>query len=121
MNRILRSSSTTHSRPNRNESAKQGTSWQKRLSFWLLLGIAAFYLISEHGAHLVENLAWLPLLLIVACPLIHMFGHGHHAGNGSRAHEHAPEIDQSGDSLERTQAPTEQSPDHTNNRGAQSK
>ncbi len=35
-----------------------------------LPAIAAFYLITEHRAHL---LGWLPFLLILACPLLHLF------------------------------------------------
>lgn len=44
-----------------------------------LLAIAAFYLIAEHRAHL---LGWLPWLLILACPLLHVFMHGKHGGHG---------------------------------------
>lgn len=56
--------------------------WQLRVGFWLLIGIAAFFLITEHRAHLVGGLIWLPLLFLLACPLIHMFGHGGHGGHG---------------------------------------
>ncbi|MDQ0506214.1 DUF2933 domain-containing protein [Xanthobacter agilis] len=41
----------------------------------------AFLLFSEHRAH---ALGYLPFLLLLACPLMHMFmhhGHGHHAGH----------------------------------------
>ena len=55
--------------------------WQLRIGFWLLLGIAAFYLITEHHAHLALGLPYLPFLLLAACPLIHMFGHGGHGGH----------------------------------------
>jgi hypothetical protein len=44
--------------------------------------IAAFFLLSEHRAH---ALGVLPYLLLLACPLLHMFSHGHHAGDGSHA------------------------------------
>lgn len=49
-------------------------------SKWILvgfLGIAAFFLWTEHRAHL---LGALPYLLLLACPLMHVFhhGHGHH-------------------------------------------
>lgn len=52
--------------------------WQLRAGFWLLLAIAAYYLITEHRAHLAMGLPFLPLLLLAACPLIHLFGHGGH-------------------------------------------
>ena len=54
---------------------------------WVLagfLGIAGFFLFTEHRAHL---LGALPFLLLAASPLLHLFhgGHGshdHHDGNG---------------------------------------
>lgn len=51
-----------------------------RRSQWVLAGfllIAAFFLWTEHRAHL---LGILPYLLLAACPLMHLFhhGHGHH-------------------------------------------
>lgn len=53
---------------------------------WVLmgfLGIGGFYLISEHWAHLIGFLPW---ILLLACPLLHMFmhrGHGGHGGHGN--------------------------------------
>lgn len=51
---------------------------------WVLLGfllIAGFFLFTEHRAHL---LGFLPYLLFLACPLMHLFHHGHgHHGNGT--------------------------------------
>lgn len=48
---------------------------------WILaafLAIAAFFLFTEHRAHL---LGALPFLLLLACPLMHLFmHHGHHGG-----------------------------------------
>lgn len=41
--------------------------------------IAAFFLLSEHRAHV---LGVLPFLLLLACPLLHMFMHGGHGGHG---------------------------------------
>ena len=50
---------------------------------WALIGflaVGAFFLLSEHRAHL---LGWLPWLLVLACPLMHLFhGHGKHGGDG---------------------------------------
>jgi hypothetical protein len=50
---------------------------------WVLLGflaIAAYFLLSEHRAHFIQLL---PFLLLLACPLLHMFhGHGGHGGEG---------------------------------------
>ena len=42
--------------------------------------IAAFFLITEHQAHLW---GWLPYLLLLACPLMHLFMHGGHGGHSN--------------------------------------
>ena len=45
------------------------------------LAIAGFYLVTEHRAHLYGALPW---LLLLACPLMHLFmhhGHGDHGGS----------------------------------------
>jgi hypothetical protein len=50
-----------------------------RRTRWALLGflaIALFFLLTEHRAHLFGIL---PYLLLLGCPLMHLFhGHGHH-------------------------------------------
>jgi hypothetical protein len=46
----------------------------------LLAAVAvAAYLVIWHGAHLA---AALPILLLLACPLLHLFMHGGHGGHG---------------------------------------
>lgn len=53
-------------------------------SKWVLAGfllVAAFFLWTEHRAHL---LGALPYLLLLACPLMHLFHHGH----GGHRHHH---------------------------------
>ena len=42
--------------------------------------VAAFFLATEHRAH---AFGLLPFLLLLACPLLHIFAHGGHGG-----HEH---------------------------------
>lgn len=55
---------------------------------WILvvfLAIAAFYLFTEHRAHLFGAL---PFLLLLACPLMHLFmhhGHGAHGGHDKKS------------------------------------
>jgi len=55
------------------------------LSPWVaLLGflvVAAFFLFSEHRAHFFGVV---PYLLLLACPLLHFFGHGGHGPHNSR-------------------------------------
>ena len=49
--------------------------------FVAFLAIAVFFLVTEHRAHLFGAL---PFLLLLACPLMHMFmhhGHGAHGGH----------------------------------------
>lgn len=46
------------------------------------LAIGAFYLVTEHRAHLIPYLGYWPFLLILACPLLHVFMHGGHGGHG---------------------------------------
>ena len=49
------------------------------IAMWVLGTIALFYLVSEHQAHVFGAL---PFLLILACPLMHLFMHrGHHHGH----------------------------------------
>ncbi|MEK6578374.1 MAG: DUF2933 domain-containing protein [Bdellovibrionota bacterium] len=51
-----------------------------RIGTWGAVAIMGFYLLSEHFAH---TLAVLPYLLLLACPLMHVFmhkGHGNHEG-----------------------------------------
>ena len=47
------------------------------------LAVAALgiYLLATHTGHI---LAALPYLLLLACPLMHLFGHHHHAGHGTQ-------------------------------------
>lgn len=53
-----------------------------RKATWVLIAFAAvagFFLITEHQAHLYGAL---PYLLLLACPLMHLFhGHGNHHGS----------------------------------------
>lgn len=43
-----------------------------------ILGLLIF---TGHGLHV---LGWLPYLLILVCPLMHIFMHGKHGGHGHR-------------------------------------
>jgi len=54
------------------------------------LAIAAFFLIAEHKAHV---LPFLPFVLLLACPLMHVFMHRGHSDHDD--HDHRPPGDKS--------------------------
>ncbi|MBI3456301.1 MAG: DUF2933 domain-containing protein [Candidatus Rokubacteria bacterium] len=61
-------------------------SWLRSRSGLVLLaflGIAGFFLVAEHTAHVLGALPYLVLLL---CPLLHLF-HGRHGGHGGGREE----------------------------------
>ena len=65
--------------------------WRSRYALGLLVmgAVAAYFLLSEHRAHFIY---WLPFLLLLACPLMHVFmhhGHGQHGGGGRAGHSGA--------------------------------
>ena len=57
--------------------------WRSGLALLGFLAIAAFFLLSEHRAH---ALGILPFVLLLLCPLLHLFGHGGH-GHGAEKGE----------------------------------
>ena len=68
--------------PGYRERPREGMSIKSRGGLVLIgfLVIAGALLLTEHRAHVLGLLVWLPL---VACPLMHFFmhgGHGHHHG-----------------------------------------
>ncbi len=61
--------------------------WNSRFAIGLIVigAIAAYYLWTEHEAHVVDAL---PYLLLLACPLMHVFmHHGHHGHGGHGGHD----------------------------------
>ena len=67
---------------------KHGPDWS-RVNQWLLwLGLAAAvgWLVVKHGAHLLEVS---PFLFLLACPLLHFFGHGGHGSHARRPEDKA--------------------------------
>lgn len=69
---------------------QRGGSSRGRIALAVFLAIAAFFLFSEHRAH---ALGFLPYLLLLACPLMHMFHHGGHGGHrhgGNDANQPGP-------------------------------
>ena len=58
--------------------------WSSRYAIGLLVmgAVAAYFLLTEHRAHFF---AALPFLLLLACPLMHVFMHGGHGGHAGHA------------------------------------
>lgn len=72
---------------------EQKTPWWRTKSGLVLIGflaVGAFFLIAEHRAHVFGAL---PYLLILACPLMHLF---HHHGHGGHDHSKHSEGDGAG-------------------------
>jgi hypothetical protein len=55
--------------------------WRSKWTLIAFLAVAGFFLWTEHRAHV---LGVLPYLLALACPLMHLFHHGHGHHHGSR-------------------------------------
>jgi DUF2933 family protein len=54
-----------------------------RWAFWVFAAVGLYYLLTAHRAHVLD---YLPYVLLMACPLMHLFhGHGHHK------HDHHPD------------------------------
>ena len=78
--------------------------WSSRYAIGLLVmgAVAAFFLLSEHRAHFFGAL---PFLLLLACPLMHVFMHHGHGGHGGdHAGHHGG--DQGSNTSTAPQAPT---------------
>ncbi len=73
-----------HEHQHESDNSKEATS----RATWVFIGfaaIAAYFLITEHRAHLSEYLKYWPFLLVLACPLLHIFMHGGHGGRGGHS------------------------------------
>ena len=78
--------------------------WSSRYAIGLLVfgAVAAYFLLAEHRAHFFGAL---PFLLLLACPLMHVFMHRGHGGHGGgHAGDHGG--DQGSNTSTAPQAPT---------------
>lgn len=68
---------------------KRPSMWRWWIALVSFLAIAVFFLWEEHKAHILGIAPW---LLLLACPLLHLFmHHGHGAGHGGHAHGGDPD------------------------------
>jgi hypothetical protein len=63
-----------------------GAEWRTSVVLVAFLAIAAFFLITEHTAHLYGVL---PFVLLLLCPLLHLLMHGGHVGHREHGTDHA--------------------------------
>ena len=72
------------------DSPQHGPSWShvNQWLLWLGLAAAVVWLVVKHGAHLLEVS---PFLFLLACPLLHFFGHGGHGGGHGGHGGHRPD------------------------------
>ena len=73
---------------NHEEHARPPGFWTSRYAIGLIVigAVAGYFLLTEHRAHFFGAL---PFLLLLACPLMHMFmhgGHGKHGGGHAKDH-----------------------------------
>jgi hypothetical protein len=61
--------------------SSEGLSRNMKLMLLSAAVVAAFFILREHWSH---ALGLLPYLLLISCPLMHLFGHRHH----DRSDEH---------------------------------
>ena len=87
--------------PHFDENGSPHSFWRSRYGIGLVVigGIAVYFLLTEHLAHVVGAL---PYLLLLACPLMHVFmhrGHGghHHQGQSKPAPSDKADIHKPGD------------------------
>lgn len=76
--------------------------WTSRYALGLLVigAVAAYFLLTEHRAHFFGAL---PYLLLLACPVMHLFMHHGHGGHGGHAHHPGDQTSRTGPV---SQAPT---------------
>ena len=72
----------THGANSSRGRRRDPSEWIVRILMIALVAVGAYYIIAEHGAHVLA--AW-PLLVLLLCPLMHLFMHGGHGGHGSRS------------------------------------
>jgi hypothetical protein len=57
-----------------------GQRWRRNLALLVFGAGAAYFLLTEHLAHTIQALPW---LIVLACPLMHVFMHRGHGSAGS--------------------------------------
>ncbi|MBY0354704.1 MAG: DUF2933 domain-containing protein [Rickettsiales bacterium] len=74
--------------PDSNSNSQSWLSSRTGIVTIVVVSILGFLIYQGHGAHL---LGYAPFLLILACPLMHIFMHGGHGGHGGEQNDGAKE------------------------------
>jgi hypothetical protein len=58
--------------------------WRSPVGIFMLVagGVGTYYLLTEHLTHVTQAV---PYLILLACPVMHLFGH-RHGSHGHRVH-----------------------------------
>ena len=77
-----------HTHSHHSEQTAAPPFWRSRYAVGLLVfgAVAAYFLLSEHRAHFIGAL---PYLLLLACPIMHLFMHHGHGGRGEDDESHS--------------------------------
>lgn len=73
---------------------KSSRRWSPRtvIAFIGFVAVAAFYLWTDHRVHVLAAVPFLPYLIFLACPLMHIFmHHGHGGRNGQHDQTASPD------------------------------
>lgn len=62
----------------------------KGMVILVLVSFAGFILFREHQSHILQNL---PYIILLLCPLMHIFMHGSHESHGEHANKEKSESD----------------------------
>jgi hypothetical protein len=69
-----------------NEDHASSSRWRSPVGIFMLVAgaVGVYYLLTEHLTHISQAI---PYLVLLACPLMHLFGHHHgrHGGHKRRA------------------------------------
>ncbi|MFG6466753.1 DUF2933 domain-containing protein [Roseateles sp. BYS87W] len=63
-----------------NQNPTPPSRWRSPMGIFMLIAgaVGIYYLLTEHLTHFTQAI---PFLFLLACPLMHLFGH-HHGGHG---------------------------------------
>jgi hypothetical protein len=67
------------------DTGERAARWRRNVALLVFGAGAAYFLLTEHLAHTIQALPWVIVLL---CPLMHVFMHRGHGGHGGSHDPH---------------------------------